>query len=138
MSALLTHLDDLSATIQSSLPPQLAPYFTRANLQSILRLVVIISTYILFRPHVDRLIRKAYGTPDPRQDEIDARVEFLKQQQQGMTSVGGKVPIVNKDGKIVKLINPEEAKEASKKQSKKQTPTKTAAGKKAAAKKNGK
>ena len=143
MSALLAQLDTLSDTFQSHLPPQLQPYFTRTNLQTILRVIVIISTFLLFQPQLDRLLRKVTGKPDPRQAEIDARLEFLKQQKEGgvlggmpSASLGGKVPVVNKEGKIVKLITPEQAGALNKAQLSKKSPAKTAAGKRG--KKSGK
>ncbi|KAI1624435.1 hypothetical protein EDD37DRAFT_411456 [Exophiala viscosa] len=143
MSALLSQLDTLSDTFQSHLPPQLQPYFTRSNLQTILRVIVILSTFLLFQPQLDRLLRKLAGKPDPRQAEIDARLEFLKQQKEGgvlggmpSASLGGRIPVVNREGKIVKLISPEEAEALKRAQSAKKSPAKTAAGKKG--KKSGK
>ncbi|KIV87201.1 hypothetical protein PV11_02763 [Exophiala sideris] len=137
MSALFSQLDTLSDTFQSHLPPQLQPYFTRSNLQTLLRIIVIISTFLLFQPQLDRLLRKIAGRPDPRQAEIDARLEFLKQQKEGgviggmpMPSFGGKIPVVNKEGKVVKLISPEEAEALKRARAYKNSPAKTAAGKK--------
>jgi hypothetical protein len=81
----------------------------------------------LFRPHLESLFRKITNTPDKRQEEIKARLEFLQQQKDGTTgnpnpnnlslgpnTFGGKIPLVNREGKIVKLLTPEEA-EAMKK-----------------------
>ncbi|KIW12837.1 hypothetical protein PV08_08024 [Exophiala spinifera] len=110
-SDLLRRLDALVDSAASSLPPQAQAYLTRTNLQSFLRIVVIVATYLLFRPHLETLFRKITGTPDKRQEEIKARIEFLQQQQQQEAAAmfGGKIPVLNKEGKILKLVTPEEA-----------------------------
>ncbi|ETI20998.1 hypothetical protein G647_07341 [Cladophialophora carrionii CBS 160.54] len=77
---LAEHLDSL----HDALPPSLQAYFTRQNIQLLLRVVVIISTYTLFRPHLESLFRKATGTPDQREEEIKARVELARQQRDGV------------------------------------------------------
>ncbi len=125
---LLDTLDTFLSDLHSSLPPALQAYFTRSNVQSLLRAIIILSTYLLFRPHLESLFRKITGTPDKRQEEIKARLEFLKQQKDGNPNpqpnldpamFGGKIPLVNREGKIVKLLTPEEA-EAMKKQQQQQ------------------
>ncbi|OCT44670.1 hypothetical protein CLCR_06405 [Cladophialophora carrionii] len=75
---LAEHLDSL----HDALPPSLQAYFTRQNIQLLLRVVVIISTYTLFRPHLESLFRRATGTPDQREEEIKARVELARQQRE--------------------------------------------------------
>jgi hypothetical protein len=118
MSALLTYLDSLSSTIQSTIPPSLHPYLTRENLQSFLRIIVLLGTYLLFRPHLESLLRKISGKPDPRQAEIEARLEFLKKQQEGTVATtmvlpgeGGErreVKVLARGGKIVGFVNEDE------------------------------
>ncbi|KAL6251673.1 hypothetical protein RBB50_001883 [Rhinocladiella similis] len=115
-------------SITSSLPPQVQAYLTRANLQSILRIVVIIATYILFRPHLESLFRKITGTPDKRQEEIKARLEFLRQQKEKAEApamFSGKIPVLNKEGKILKLVTPEEAETLKKRGAAVDDPTST-------------
>jgi hypothetical protein len=129
MSNLLDTLDTFLSSLHSSLPPLLQSYLTRPALQTLLRSIIILSTYLLFRPHLESLFRKITKTPDKRQEEIKARLEFLQQQKDGITgnpkpnpnnlslgpnTFGGKIPLVNREGKIVKLLTPEEA-EAMKK-----------------------
>ncbi|KAJ4526256.1 hypothetical protein HRR83_001447 [Exophiala dermatitidis] len=126
MSSILQRIDTLSSTIQSSLPENLQPYFTRANLQSFLRFIVIVLTYLLFRPHLESLIAKVSGRPDPKRAEVDARLEVLRrqkeQQEQGgeagltkseimMPQADGtmkKVGVVARNGKIVGLVKDED------------------------------
>ncbi|KAJ9622189.1 uncharacterized protein PV06_06452 [Exophiala oligosperma] len=99
-------------SIKTSLPLQVQPYLTHTNLQSFLRIVVIIATYLLFRPHLESIFRKITGTPDKRQEEIKARLEFLQRQKEkseAMAMFGGKIPVLNKEGKVLKLVTPEEA-----------------------------
>lgn len=132
MSALLTRIETISTNIQSQLPPTLQPYATRDNLQSFLRFVVLIATYILFRPHLESLLRKISGKPDPRQAEIEARIEFLKKQQEGTVATtmvmpgsqaGGaarrNVKVVTRDGKIVGMVKEEDEDEKGQKSGKK-------------------
>ncbi|EHY59285.1 hypothetical protein ABEF95_014532 [Exophiala dermatitidis] len=120
MSSILQRIDTLSSTFQSSLPENLQPYFTRANLQSFLRFIVIVLTYLLFRPHLESLIAKVSGRPDPKRAEVEARLEFLKQQKEGqseltkseimMPQADGtmkKVGVVARNGKIVGLVQDE-------------------------------
>ncbi|KAK7905468.1 hypothetical protein LTR67_000190 [Exophiala xenobiotica] len=131
MSNLLDTLDTFLSSLHSSLPPLLQSYLTRPALQTLLRSIIILSTYLLFRPHLESLFRKITKTPDKTQEEIKARLEFLQQQKDGITgnpkpnpnpnnlslgpnTFGGKIPLVNREGKIVKLLTPEEA-EAMKK-----------------------
>ena len=98
--------------VRDSLPPQVQVYFTRQNLQLLLRVIIIIASYTLFRPYLESLFRKVTGTPDQREEEIKARMEFLKQQREG----GGAVPprsvgVVGKDGKVYKVPKTKKAEE---------------------------
>ncbi|KAJ9613267.1 hypothetical protein H2200_003209 [Cladophialophora chaetospira] len=93
-------------SIHDSLPPQAQTYFTRQNIQLLLRSIVIISTYLLFRPQLERLFKKVTGTPDQREEELKARLEFLRQQKDG-ESTGAtpkkSVGVVGKDGSVHKV-----------------------------------
>ena len=97
---LLESIESNINTLRESLPPPLQAYFTRTNIQLLLRVIVIISTYILFRPHLESLFRKVTGTPDRKQEEIKARLEFLKQQQDGGSGMPKNVGMLGKDGKV--------------------------------------
>ncbi|EXJ75227.1 uncharacterized protein A1O5_01923 [Cladophialophora psammophila CBS 110553] len=99
-----------------NLPPAVQAYLTRTNLQTLLRVIVAISTYALFRPHLESLFRKMTGTPDRREEEARARLEFLRRQQQegsGVAAGAGagrtnkSVGIVGKDGKIYQVVPPQ-------------------------------
>ncbi|EXJ84687.1 hypothetical protein A1O3_05357 [Capronia epimyces CBS 606.96] len=127
MDALLTRVETISSTLHSQLPPHVQPYLTRENLQSFLRLVVLLATYLLFRPHLESLMRKISGKPDPRQAEIEARLAFLKKQREGTVATTVVMPgtqpgdgakrntqVVARDGKIVGLVKPEEGGQKSK------------------------
>lgn len=117
MDTLLTHVETLASQLRSHLPPSTQPYLTRDNVQGLLRVIVIAATYILFRPHLEGLMRKMSGTPDPRRAEIEARMEVLRQHQQNPeeqqqqqqrqveVNVGGKkrIAVVGSDGKITGL-----------------------------------
>jgi hypothetical protein len=126
---------DLLTAVQSRLPSQLEslllpasvqPYVTRDHVQTALRVVVIVATYLLFRPHLESLFRVMTGRKDPRQEEIQARLAFLNRQKQefeqgrsasGVGAGGGgqtvklgqkigagqRVAMVGKDGKLVQL-----------------------------------
>lgn len=118
MDTLLTHVETLACQLRSHLPPAAQPYLTRDNVQGVLRVIVIAATYLLFRPHLEGLMRKMSGTPDPRRAEIEARREVLRQYQQDPeehqrrqqqrqveVDVGGKkrMAVVGPDGKIIGL-----------------------------------
>lgn len=60
---------------------------------------MIISTYILFRPHLEALLRKATGAPDPRATELENRLRFLQDLKDGKIQPQGGVEVV--DGKVV-------------------------------------
>ncbi|KIW97953.1 uncharacterized protein Z519_01537 [Cladophialophora bantiana CBS 173.52] len=103
---------------RENLPPAVQAYLTRTNLQALLRVIVAISTYALFRPHLESLFRKMTGTPVRREEEARARLEFLRRQQQEGSGVaagagGGagkankSVGIVGKDGKIYQVVPPQ-------------------------------
>ncbi|KIX00017.1 uncharacterized protein Z518_10944 [Rhinocladiella mackenziei CBS 650.93] len=129
MDAFHSHLSILQSQLQSqftqiyaSLPEPLQLYFTRQNLQILLRVIIIISSYILFRPHLESLFRKVTGTPDPRQAEIEARLQLLRQQREDATnaSIGTNtgtsakprtMEVVGKAGRVVKLVVPGEKEE---------------------------
>ncbi|KEF54026.1 uncharacterized protein A1O9_09821 [Exophiala aquamarina CBS 119918] len=81
-----------------------SPYLTRTNLQYSLRLIVIISTYLLFRPHLEALFRRATGTPDARREELQNRLKFLQDLKEGKVKPQGGVEVV--DGKVVLRPNP--------------------------------
>jgi len=106
MSALLDYVDSYLSIIHESLPPQLQLYFTRTNIQQILRVIVIISTYIMFKPHLESLYRTMTGKPDSRQEEIQARLEFLRKQKEGGGAGGGpkNVGIVGNDGQVHRVV----------------------------------
>ncbi|OQU99011.1 hypothetical protein CLAIMM_04716 [Cladophialophora immunda] len=106
---------DIPGLLEPYLPPALQAYFTRQNLQALLRVVVAISTYVLFRPHLEGLFRKITGTPDRREEEARARLEFLRQQQQqqgaggaavGSGGQGKSVGIVGEDGRVYQVVPP--------------------------------
>ena len=90
-----------------SLTVTLDPYMTRSNAQYMLRIVVIISTYLLFRPHLEALFRKASNTPDARQVELENRLQFLREVKEGKVKPTGGVEVV--DGKVVLKPNRPEA-----------------------------
>ncbi|EXJ55449.1 hypothetical protein A1O7_08376 [Cladophialophora yegresii CBS 114405] len=102
-------------SLHDALPPSLQAYFTRQNIQLLLRVVVIISTYTLFRPHLESLFRKATGTPDQREEEIKARVEAARQQRvpqgavppRGVGVVGGHQGTVYKQGTVYRGVSPQ-------------------------------
>ncbi|EXJ94393.1 hypothetical protein A1O1_02787 [Capronia coronata CBS 617.96] len=123
MSELLNRIETISTNIKSHLPPQFQPYLTHDNLQSFLRFIIVIAAYLLFRPHLESLFRKISGRKDPRQAEIEARIEFLKKQREGtaVTSMvmpgaqaGGaaqrNVKVVTRNGKIVGMVNEDDGK----------------------------
>ncbi|KAK5059847.1 hypothetical protein LTR84_009730 [Exophiala bonariae] len=92
--------DNLPSSVQTHLLNVAAsPHLSRTNLQYILRLIVIISTYILFRPHLEALLRKATGAPDPRATELENRLRFLQDLKDGKIQPQGGVEVV--DGKVV-------------------------------------
>jgi len=106
-------ITEFLATLLQSLPPavqsyllsiQSSPYLTRSNLQYALRLIVIISTYLLFRPHLEALFRRATGTPDARREELQNRLKFLQDLKEGKIKPQGGVEVV--DGKVVLRPNP--------------------------------
>ncbi|KIX92884.1 uncharacterized protein Z520_11360 [Fonsecaea multimorphosa CBS 102226] len=107
-------LPDIPGLLEPYLPPALQAYLTRQNLQTLLRVIVALSTYILFRPHLESLFRKMTGTPDRREEEARARMEFLRrqqQQQQQQPQTGGQggnrsMGIVGKDGKVYQVVSP--------------------------------
>lgn len=76
-----------------------SPHLSRTNLLYILRLVVIIATYILFRPHLEALLRRATGAPDPRKTELENRLRFLQDLKDGKIQPQGGVEVI--DGKVV-------------------------------------
>jgi hypothetical protein len=94
----------VSASIKQ-LPPNVQVYCTKSNLQLLLRIVVIISSVILFIPRLTPTLRQAFGLRDEREEEINARLEFLKKQREG----GGASPrpagvgVVGKDGQIRRI-----------------------------------
>lgn len=99
-----TYLTQLFQSLPESLQKNLltiaaSPHLSRTNLQYILRLIVIISTYILFRPHLEALLRKATGAPDPRATELENRLRFLQDLKDGKIQPQGGVEVV--DGKVV-------------------------------------
>ncbi|KIW82053.1 hypothetical protein Z517_05080 [Fonsecaea pedrosoi CBS 271.37] len=102
---------DIPTLLEPYIPPALQAYFTRQNLQAVVRVIVGISTYILFRPHLESLFRKVTGTPDRREEEARVRVEYLRQQQEAVAAVAGgqgkSVGIVGKDGKIYQVVPPQ-------------------------------
>jgi Protein trafficking PGA2 len=46
----------------------------KENLYNFLRLVMIVTTYLLFRPYLEQLFRKMSGAPNARQEQLRARV----------------------------------------------------------------
>lgn len=91
-------------TLPESLQTQLvtiasSPHLSRTNLLYVLRLIVIIATYILFRPHLEALLRRATGAPDPRKTELENRLRFLRDLKDGKIQPQGGVEVI--DGKVV-------------------------------------
>lgn len=108
----LSNLTALPEQLYDAIPPSVQPFVTRQNLQNILRIVVIIATYLLFRPHLETLFRKASGFPDPRQAEIQARLEALQTGEKITPQTGrpkgvAGVGMVGSGGRVVKLVIPE-------------------------------
>ncbi|OAP64785.1 hypothetical protein AYL99_00757 [Fonsecaea erecta] len=105
---------DIPALLEPYLPPALQVYLTRQNLQTLLRVIVAISTYILFRPQLESLFRKMTGTPDRREEEARARMEYIRLQQerqQAAAGLGKSVGIIGKDGKIYQVVPPPQSRQ---------------------------
>jgi hypothetical protein len=114
------NLSEYLDSVHDALPPYLQAYFTRQNIQLLIRVVVIISTYTLFRPHLESLFRKATGAPDRREEEIKARMASLKQQREGGgagssasprgaaagTGAGAGVGMVGQQGTVYRVVSP--------------------------------
>ena len=56
--------------------------FVRDNLQNLLRLVMIIATYLLFRPYLSQFFRYISGAPDTKEEQMKARVAAMVEQQE--------------------------------------------------------
>ncbi|KIW63954.1 hypothetical protein PV04_08915 [Phialophora macrospora] len=111
MSSFFPNLSEYLDSVHDALPPYLQAYFTRQNIQLLLRVVVIISTYTLFRPHLESLFRKATGTPDRREEEIKARMAALKQQREGGGGSSAPQPragvgMVRQQGTVYRVVPP--------------------------------
>jgi hypothetical protein len=112
------NLSEYLDSVHDALPPYLQAYFTRQNIQLLIRVVVIISTYTLFRPHLESLFRKATGAPDRREEEIKARMASLKQQREGggagssasprgaAAGAGVGVGMVGQQGTVYRVVSP--------------------------------
>lgn len=112
-----TQIETLLTRIYTSLPPAIqqtltttqariheSPYLTRTNIQFSLRIVVVIMTLLLFRPHLETLYRNLTNTPDPRKVELENRLRFLQDLKDGKVKPQGGVEIV--DGKVVLKPHP--------------------------------
>ena len=53
-----------------------------ATLHNLLRLVMIIATYLLFRPYLSQFIRHISGAPDTREEQMKARVASMVEEQE--------------------------------------------------------
>ena len=67
----------------------------KATVQTGVRLIVIICTYLLFRPHLERLFRTMTGgQQDPQQQEIQERLQKIGAQKvTGGTGSGRKIAV---------------------------------------------
>ncbi|RVX67605.1 hypothetical protein B0A52_08134 [Exophiala mesophila] len=106
-----------AAILYTRLPPSLqetldriqtqvseSPYMTRSNLQFGMRIVVVLLTFLLFRPHLETLYRKLTNNPDPRTVELQNRLRFLQDLKEGKIAPQGGVQVV--DGKVVLKPHP--------------------------------
>lgn len=106
-----------AAMLYTRLPPSLqeqldrvytqaseSPYMTRDNLQFGMRIVVILLTFLLFRPHLESLYRTLTNNPDPRTVELQNRLRFLQDLKDGKVKPQGGVQVV--DGKVVLKPHP--------------------------------
>jgi hypothetical protein len=115
MSSIFDSIEAYVSASVKQLPPNVQVYCTKSNLQLLLRIVVIISSIILFIPRLTPTLRQAFGLRDQRQEEINARLEFLKLQREG----GGPSPrpagvgVVGKDGQIHRASAPTTTKAAT-------------------------
>jgi Protein trafficking PGA2 len=64
------------------MPNSLSELADPATLRSLLRLVLIIGTYLLFRPYVDQIFRRISGAPDTRQEQLKARLAAMHEEQE--------------------------------------------------------
>lgn len=55
---------------------------TRENLQDLLRLIMVIATYLLFRPYLEQIFRRISGTPDRQQSQLQARVSAMVEEHE--------------------------------------------------------
>ena len=53
-----------------------------ATLHNLLRLVMIIATYLLFRPYLSQFFRHISGAPDTREEQMKARVAAMIEEQE--------------------------------------------------------
>ena len=53
-----------------------------ATLHNLLRLVMIIATYLLFRPYLSQFFRHISGAPDTRDEQIKARLAAMVEKQE--------------------------------------------------------
>lgn len=106
-----------AAMLYTRLPPSLqeqvdrmytqvseSPYMTRDNLQFGMRIVVVLLTFLLFRPHLESLYRTLTNNPDPRTVELQNRLRFLQDLKDGKVKPQGGVQVV--DGKVVLKPHP--------------------------------
>ena len=71
-------------------PRNIRPYLhDPEGLRNVLRVVVVATVYLLFRPHLDRLIRKMSGAPDSRAEALKVRVAELRAREGGGAGGGG-------------------------------------------------
>ena len=62
--------------------PWLDSLADKETLHSLLRVVIIIAGYLLFRPYLDQIMRWMSGAPDTRQEQFIATVQAQAEQQQ--------------------------------------------------------
>lgn len=53
-----------------------------ASLHNLLRLVIIVATYLLFRPYLSQFFRYVSGAPDTREEQVKARVAGMVEEQE--------------------------------------------------------
>ena len=53
-----------------------------AALHDLLRLVIIVATYLLFRPYLSQLFGYISGAPGTRDDQVKARVTAMLEEQE--------------------------------------------------------
>ena len=74
-------LSSTMAYLSSSLP-SIADITDPVSLHNLLRLVIVVATYLLFRPYLSQFLRYISGAPDTREEQVKARVAAMVEEQE--------------------------------------------------------